>query len=454
MLFGVLTVVVSALVGLLVDQQYRGELRSALDEGLSTRLDALRQELRVTGASLRPPIPDDEAFAQVLDKRGHVVAASPRALETRPVLSDRDLVKAARREVTLVRNVPRSTDRARLRAAPAAQPGGEVVVVVGTSLRETDQAQQRLELALGVGLPLLAAIVSLAGWFLAGAVLAPVRDLIEEADTISSTATRGERKRLSIPGGGEELAELARRLNAMLERIETALEHERAFLDDASHELRTPIAIARAELELARMHVEGSPETARALDSSLEEIQRLDHLATNLLVLARVRSAGPPPARPVDLAAVAHRAAEDLRRVHADGAVEILVEGAATTSGDEAALERAITNVLDNAVRFARSRVSVRVAESADAATVEVVDDGPGFDDEAVVTAFERFAQGPRGHGTAGLGLAIVDAIVAAHGGRVSAGDADGGGAVVLISLPGGPRAPSRPPAAGAVPWA
>lgn len=439
LLFGVLTIVLCGLVGVLVDMQYRGELRAALDEGLSTRLDALRQELVAAGQRpLKPPIPDSEAFAQVINARGHIIAAAPRALVTRLVLNGVDLTTASRRVVTLVRTVPPEGDQARLRAAPAKLQGGDVVIVVGTSLQETARAQRRLELSLAVGLPLLAVIVTLAGWFLAGAALAPVRDLIEEADAISAIAARGEKRRLSIPETGEELAELARRLNALLARIEAALEHERSFLDDASHELRTPIAIARAELELARMRVDDGSETALALDSSMEEIERLDHLAMNLLVLARVRAAGPPSLQPVDLADVARRVVDDLRRAKDDPSVEVSVEGSATTTGDRVALERAITNLVDNALRYARSAVTVKLGEEGGHAVVEVIDDGPGFEEQLLGQAFGRFVQGPSGSGGAGLGLAIVDAIVGAHGGMLLAENCPTGGALVrmVLSLP------------------
>ena len=99
--------------------------------------------------------------------------------------------------------------------------------------------------------------MTVAGWFFAGAALSPVQEMIEDADVIAARSARQLSRRLSVPeNAGEELAELARRLNHLLERIEDALEHERVFLDDASHELRTPISIARGELELARLQVD------------------------------------------------------------------------------------------------------------------------------------------------------------------------------------------------------
>ena len=297
-MLALVTVVLSALVGVLVDVQYRSALNSALDETLQTRFLAAAQQIKSTstGSTVRPSIPDAESFAQVIDADGAVVAASPRALRRHAVLRGSQLARARLHQITLVRDAGPRGERARLRAGPVGD--GNEVVVVGTTLEETTRAQHRLELALAVGLPLLAVLVTIAGWFLAGAALRPVQEMIEDADVIAARSARQLSRRLSVPeDAGEELAELARRLNHLLERIEDALEHERVFLDDASHELRTPISIARGELELARLQTdaEADPDTAAALDSAMEEIERLDHLAVSLLVLAR---RAPPRRRP------------------------------------------------------------------------------------------------------------------------------------------------------------
>ncbi len=242
---------------------------------------------------------------------------------------------------------------------------------------------------------------------------------------------------------GEELAELARRLNHLLERIESALEHERMFLDDASHELRTPISIARGELELARLQTDATAdvETAAALDSALEEIERLDHLAVSLLVLARTRSAGPPPPTPYELAAVARRAVATATAVtdrSGPGSITVDVTGEAVVRGDAEAVERAVRNVVENALRHARQRVDVTVLEEEDDVVLEVTDDGPGFPAEWLEHGVGRFAAGdsPQAHGGAGLGLAIVDAIIGSHGGTVEIGSGPDGGADVRLRLP------------------
>jgi two-component system OmpR family sensor kinase len=443
LIFALVTVVLSALVGVLVDKEYRSALNSALDETLETRFLAAVQEIHSasTGKTVKPVIPDAESFAQVIDASGNVVAASPRALRHHRVINGDGLEDARDHQVTFVRDAGPRGERARLRAGPVGKAGQ--VVVVGTTLEETTHAQHRLELALAIGLPLLAALVTIAGWFLAGAALRPVQEMIEDADVIAARSARQLSRRLSVPeDAGEELAQLARRLNHLLERIEDALEHERVFLDDASHELRTPISIARGELELARLQadVQTDPETVAALDSALEEIERLDHLAVSLLVLARSRSAGPPPETPFAVGDVARRAVTTAAAGNPRGNRSIVptVSGDGTVRGDADSIERAIRNVVENALRYARNGVAVVIEDEDDDVVVLVRDDGPGFPADWLEQGVGRFAPGdsPEAHGGAGLGLAIVDAIVGSHGGSVQVGAASGGGAEVRLRLP------------------
>jgi hypothetical protein len=249
--------------------------------------------------------------------------------------------------------------------------------------------------------------------------------------------------RLSVPRGGTEVTTLAVELNDLLDRIDAAVVRERAFLDEASHDLRTPIAIIRGELELARDLAEEGSEIASALESGLDEADRLDRLAYNLLVLARSRggSLGGSPAR-VDVGTVAQRAARAVARRVAPAGIRLNVVGSAVAVGDEWALERAVINLLDNAVRFARNEVTVAIAEGDGSVTLEVRDDGPGFPPDLLPHCFDRFLRGqapsgPTGHGT-GLGLAIVAAIADAHCGEVHASNHRDGGAVVQLTLPTG----------------
>ncbi len=452
-MFGAATLVLCVLAGVVAIFEFRSQLRASLDEGLSGRFTALQKQVSSTtnATGFTPLLPDTESFAQVIDADGNILAAAPRVLRRSPVLTETQLATAMQHRRTFVRSIPPKAQRARLLAGPGQLGAQHVVVVVGTSLDDTTRAEQRLELTLAVGLPILAIIVATGGWFLAGGALAPVRSMVEEADAISAAQVAsgtgtGPERRLSIPTGGEELAELARRLNALLARIERSVAHERAFLDDASHELRTPISIARGEAELARMSVDDGSEAGIAIDSLIEEIDRLDHLARNLLVLARTRAAAPASWPEVDLADVARRAVDGVERAGGAHGVDVRVDGEAIVRGDEGGLERALTNLVQNALRVARQEVVVRISAHDDVASVEVVDDGPGFPPELLPRAFERFTHEATGDGRhagngsapragAGLGLAIVAAIAEAHGGRATATNT-GHGASVCLSLP------------------
>jgi signal transduction histidine kinase len=281
----------------------------------------------------------------------------------------------------------------------------------------------------------MAVAVALGGWLLTGAMFKPVRSMIEQADTIS-THEAGER--LAISGGGAELRALAARLNAMLDRIDHATARERAFLDDASHELRTPISIVRGELELARSRLAADDQVRATLDSVLDEVERLERLAHNLLVMARSRSGALSGGdTPIDLETVVERAARAVARRAENRAVRVRCSGNGVVTGDESALQRAVLNLLDNAVRYAAAEVTVTVDERDTSVDVTVTDDGPGFDETLLPHAFDRYTRDPKSGGGMGLGLAITAAIVSAHGGTVVATNRPERGAEVSFSLPG-----------------
>ncbi len=435
--------VLAGLFGAVVLVQFRAEQTDIIDEGLNDRFLAVQRTLaavprRDEVADVTATLPRGEGFAQVLGDDGSVLAASPRALADRKVLSTAEISAGQRGTATLVRTVGPNHERARLLVGPARIGGRAVVLAVGTRLVESERAFQRLVIALLVGLPLFAGLVSLGGWFLAGAALSPVRSMIEEAEDLS---VREPGRRLTVPAsGGTEIAELAERLNEMLARIEAAVAHERGFLDDASHELRTPLAILRGEVELARMGVVDGSDQALALDSVMEEVLRLQQLTDDLLVLARTRTSEAATRPEVDLGDVAIAAVASLRRAGRGQSIDIAASGNAIVRGDAAALERAVTNILDNACRYAETRVEIHVGEGmGEGAWLEVHDDGPGFPPELDgARAFERFARAdaPSAWSGTGLGLAIVSGIVAASGGKVEAKNAPQGGAVVRILLP------------------
>ena len=444
LIFGLTTTVVAAGFGALLLHQARRQLSIAIDEGLVPVATGLAQRVASDGPAVvsgpNPELlPPSDAIAQLLAPDGTLVAASLFAANDQPLLSPGGADKVARLGQTVRRqtSIPKPNGgRApvRVRALPVVVGGRPLALVTGTSFDESLHLEQELEHALTLGLPVLAAIVAFGGWLLTGAMFKPVRSMIEQADTISAQEP-GER--LAISGGGEELRALAARLNAMLDRIDDAAARERAFLDDASHELRTPISIVRGELELARSRLTADDGLRAPLDSVLDEVERLEQLAHNLLVLARSRSgtlaAGDSP---VDLETVVERAARAVARRAEGRGVHVRCSGNGVVNGDESALQRAVLNVVDNAVRYAGGEVTVTVAEQGAGVDVTVTDDGPGFDAAVLPQAFDRYTRDPGRGGGLGLGLAITAAIVGAHGGTVAAANRPEGGAEVRLSLP------------------
>jgi signal transduction histidine kinase len=445
LIFGLTTAVVATAFGALVLHKGRVQLAHGIDEGLVPVATELAVRVGREGpgviAGPAPELhPPSDAIAQVLDPRGQILSTSGFPGGTRPLLRPAEALNVAsfdrrvRRQVTI--DAPAGgTEAARLLAFRVTTAMGPVVLVTATSFDEALGLEQDLERSLMTGLPILAAAVALGGWLLTGAMFKPVRSMIVQADRISAEEP-GER--LEITGGGAELRMLATRLNFMLDRIEDAAARERSFLDDASHELRTPIAIVRGELELAldRARSAENPGLAESLDSVLDEVERLEQLAHNLLVLARSRSGNLTGGEePVDLETIVERAVRAVHRRAENQHVVINCAGNAVVEGDESALQRAVLNLLDNAVRYASSHVSVSVEEHDSTVILSVVDDGPGFGD-LLPQAFDRFTRDPGQGGGMGLGLAITAAIATAHGGYVSADNLPSGGARVCLRLP------------------
>ena len=405
------------------------ELDASVNSGLRVRATDLAAALRERSG--RPDLPAADPYAQLLDGDGAVVDAAGAALGSGPVLTPAEVrVVHGQGRLSLDRHVPGLEGTSRVLARAVSLRGARDVVVVATSRHSLERGQRRLAMELAVAAPLLIGALAAGGWLLAGAALRPVERLTSEADRISLTEPS---RRLPSIAGDDEIARLGRTLNAMLDRIQASFEHEQSFVDDASHELRTPVSILRAELELALVEARDGASVEPSLRSALEEAERLGHLADDLLVLAR-ESAGRLPLRveEVDVDALVRQVASRLPTapgVRVTGSLPAL-------AADPARLEQLVQNVLVNAQRHARSRIDV--ALSPDAMTV--ADDGPGFPVDVLPRAFDRFTRGGsdrgRSGGGAGLGLAIVAAVARAHGWSVSASNGGPlGGAVVRVDL-------------------
>ncbi|WP_116996061.1 sensor histidine kinase [Desertimonas flava] len=292
--------------------------------------------------------------------------------------------------------------------------------------------------------PALVALVAGLAWMLAGRALRPVRLMTRRVSEIGSHSLH---ERVADPGSTDEIAELARTMNEMLGRLDAANESSRRLVSDASHELRTPIAVMRTELEVAARESEaGAGDWSATSGVLLGELDRLAAMVDDLLLLARgeERAAGSRPADVVDVVDLGHEAGA--RRYRADVEIAVVVDPEvtdATVDGDRAALVRALDHLVSNAARSAASRVEVRIETGAGAmVALHVDDDGPGIPVEQrslVVQRFVRMDEGrSRDAGGAGLGLAVASEVAAVHDGRLEIDDSPLGGARVSILLPVG----------------
>jgi signal transduction histidine kinase len=313
-----------------------------------------------------------------------------------------------------------------------AAPAGTRVVVVGASLEDRNDALDKLDNLLLLGLPIALLISAAAGFVVAGRGLAPI-------DRIRVRAQRIEADDLTLrvpePAADDELRRLAQTLNALLARLEAAFRRERAFVADAGHELRTPLSALKSELELARRPGRSEAELRAALGSAAEETERLIRLAEDLLTVARMES-GELPVRPAPL-----DVRELLERVAGRQPTAVAVDcpDELTLTADPLRMEQALGNLLDNAQRHGSEPISMTAEpQPSGCLRIGVRDHGPGLAPGLRDRAFERFTRGDaarEGEG-AGLGLAIVAAIARSHGGTAGLGSAEGAGFEVWIELP------------------
>ena len=328
---------------------------------------------------------------------------------------------------------------ARLLAAPLDDEGRQLVVVVGASLDDRGDALDSLAGLMLIGGPIALVLASLAGYGMATAAMRPVEAMRRRAAAISADET-GER--LPVPRADDELRRLGETLNAMLDRLETAIERERTFVDDAAHELRTPLALHKTELELALRYESGPAEMRASIASAIEEVERLIAISEGLLIVARSEKGrlalelAPTDVGRLfsDLAArFASRFAVAGRTLTVDAPDPPLV-----VDVDRLRVEQALTNLIDNALRHGAGEVHVFARSTDEALELHVSDAGPGFAPGFAERAFDRFSRADpaREPGGAGLGLAIVDSIARAHRGRAGVGGGEFGGADVWIELP------------------
>ncbi len=280
------------------------------------------------------------------------------------------------------------------------------------------------------------------GWFLARRAFAPVERIIRSAEQIT---LHNLAARLPVARTGDELERLSAALNHMISRLDVAFQHNRRFMADASHELRTPLTIMRGELESLLTQSSSAPDLPERLGSVLEEVERLTKIVESLFALSRL-DAGEAQSESVrfDLAQLVASTAEQMCLLAEDKHIIVTcrADGEVPVVGDRARLKQVVVNLLDNAIKYtpADGRVNLRTSTDTSHAVLEIADTGIGIPADALPRVFERFFRvdkaRARAMGGAGIGLSIVKAICAAHGGQVEVASEEGRGSRFKVILP------------------
>jgi len=429
----------------------QGELRSQVDDALRQRaatINRLRIGETPSGTEyldIPPPLLGGAAgYTQLVTSSGQTIRAPAETVEL-PV-TDRDRAAAAGTEEAFFADRTVEGTHVRVYTLPLQQG---YALQISRPLNEVDGALSRIRgwllviAAAGVGL------AALLGLLVARAIIAPVRRLTGVAEEVSTT--RDLSRRID-DSGNDELSRLASTFNTMLEALEDSARAQRRLVADASHELRTPLTSARTNIEVLARD-EGMPQAEREqiLRDVNEQLTEMSLLVAELVELARGDHPVAAEAEDVRLDLVAADAIERTRRNYPGIAFAAHLEES-VVHGTAASIERAISNLIDNAAKWSPPAEVIEVSVAG--GEVVVRDHGPGIADEDLPFVFDRFyrAQAARSMPGSGLGLAIVRQVADAHGGTVRAEAADGGGAQMRLTLPVGHVSPevAQPPLAPA----
>jgi len=432
LVFSLATALAVTFAGVLFLYQLRDNLDDTLDSGLRERLIENIADLSARGT--RDPL--QLMLIQNLD--GTAVAAAPAA--TGLMLTAQQRAQALAGEAAFTTNVAGA--RTRILVSTALLGSRRVLVAVGTPTDVADDAIDRVRAALIALGPVAAVASGVAAWLLAGAALRPVEHMRREAAAISE---HDPDRRLPVPRTADEVAALATTMNNLLDRLHVALQRDRQFMADAGHELRTPLAIIRAELELGARPGRSPQALHSAIVEAAEETDRLIRLAEDLLFLAKADNQQPilrPQRTQVpELLAAATRRGRSRDRVPP---VEISCPDDLEVTLDPDRMLQAIDNLLDNAIGHTQPGTPVHlnaICEDSGAVIIEVTDSGAGLPPEFLPHAFERFRRAEharsRDTGGTGLGLPITQAIIRAHGGTITLTNRAPVGATATIRLPG-----------------
>jgi signal transduction histidine kinase len=397
--------------------------------------------LLVTSGRIPDPVPASGAqVVQVLSPDNRVITGSLTADRLTALVTPEERARALAGDVVVVAgNRAGLSGGLQVSAVEAASGTDRLTVVAALPTADLESATSTLRNLLFVVFPLLLLVCALIAWRVIGAALKPVEELRSGASRIDGSSTD---ERLPVPPTGDEIAALAATLNEMLDRVAAARRTQRAFVADAAHELRSPLATMRTQLEVAARLGDGG----RLPADQMPELARLSALVEDLLLLARADDDRSPPrvTAPVELGPLL----EDVVGRYATARVPVRCSlpagfgsvGSVAVPASHDDLYRALTNLVDNAVRHASSGVDVSVEATGDGARVSVVDDGNGIPEEDRDRVFDRFTRldeaRDRDSGGTGLGLAIARELLRRNGAQVTLEDAvPGVRAVVTVPV-------------------
>ncbi|SCK12885.1 two-component system, OmpR family, sensor kinase [Variovorax sp. HW608] len=384
-----------------------------------------------------------DRLVQIVDENGEVLARSANLGSARLPTSPA-LLEHLRSGETVFETLPNFGEEPVRMVSVAATPGagGLRAVQVAGSLDDVNnvvEAAGALFLALGVALALA---VGWAGSLMTGRVFAAIGNVVQQARRIEKTSLD---RRLPHPGTRDEIGRLVDTLNDMLERLQHAFDAQHHFTADASHELRSPLSRLRTELEVALRRAREPEDYVRTLNSCMEEVERLTLLVEELLLLARLDTGQEHVStESVTLNQLAEAAVRRLESRARERQVALVVEPSAPVVAHigRGPADLVLANLLDNALKFSSpgGRVTVRVAKEGQEALMSVADAGPGLRDVEMSRLFDRFFRGSAarrdGAPGVGLGLALSQAMMHAHGGQIEAANLPSGGALFTVRLP------------------
>ncbi len=435
----------AAIALVVIDQSQRRALDIQLASIANTALALVepadfQTTLDVTDRAQLTALAGAKVNSAILRRDGTIATSSTVAVPT--LVRDRSITAQMPGYVTLAIG----RDPIRLYAVPVLARGARIgTIAIWRDVETIQELDKNVAIAFAIAIPLIAGMAIVGGSAIARRGLAPLVDMAALASEIEAHDLA---QRIALPPRDDELGRLAATLDRMLDRLQRAFDRERRFTSDASHEIRAPLSVIRAEADLALSHDRDGDEYRRALRAIAMESDALEALTSDLLAAARADAGAGERLARFDLGALAAEVARRfaviarVRDVH-------LVERrdlATPVAADRALLERAIVAIVDNAVKYARPAGTVAIEVAIDGADVvaRVSDDGRGFTSEALHRAFDRFWRDDDLRMTpgSGLGLGIARTIVERYGGSLAIANGMAGGAIVSLRLP---RATSEP---------